>query len=446
MILNKYLLRSAVTGALGGLLFGFDTAVIAGTTHALSERFSLSPVNLGFTVSIALWGTVIGAMSVGAIGQKIGSRATLRITAILYVLSALGCAFAWNWDSLLIARFIGGLGIGGSSVLGPVYIAELAPPRFRGRLVGLFQINIVVGILLAYFSNFLIASFHLGASEWRWQLGVAALPAVLFLLMLFGIPHSSRWLVTQNRIAEAREVLAAIGTPNTEAELKEIVESIHMERSSRRERLFRRQYLAPILLTVTIAAFNQLSGINAVLYYLNDIFVAAGFSRLSGSLQAVIIGAMNLAATLVAMTLIDKLGRKTLLLIGCVGMVICLSGVAAIFATGRFRGSLILFLAGYIASFALSSGSVIWVYMSEIFPTRVRMKGQALGSTVLWIVNGIIAQVFPSLAAKSASLPFVFFGILMASQFFVTLFFFPETKGLSLEQLQRALMKEAKSR
>jgi MFS transporter, SP family, arabinose:H+ symporter len=439
LALNKYLLRSAITGALGGLLFGFDTAVIAGSTHTLSERFFLSPVNLGFTVSIALWGTVIGAMSVGSVGQKIGSRATLRITAILYVLSALGCAFAWNWDSFLIARFIGGLGIGGSSVLGPVYIAELAPPSFRGRLVGLFQINIVVGILLAYFSNFFIVSLHLGPTEWRWELGIAALPAAIFLLMLFGIPHSPRWLVAQNRVEEAREVLQTIGTPNVEGELKAIVESIGLDRSSHSESLFRRRYRVPILLAITIAIFNQLSGINAVLYYLNDIFVAAGFSRLSGSLQAVIVGTMNLAATLVAMTQIDKLGRKTLLLTGCAGMVVCLSCVAGIFASGRFRGALIFFLTGYTASFALSSGSVIWVYMSEIFPNSVRVKGQALGSTVLWVMNGIISQIFPTLIAKSSSLPFVIFGVAMAAQFFITLFFFPETKGLSLEQLQKRL-------
>lgn len=439
MVLNKYLLRSAITGALGGLLFGFDTAVIAGTTHALSEHFYLSPRNLGFTVAIALWGTVIGAMSVGSIGQKIGSRATLRITAVLYVLSALGCAFAWDWDAFLVARFIGGLGIGGSSVLGPVYIAELAPPSFRGRLVGLFQINIVVGILVAYFSNFFIVSLHLGAMEWRWELGIAALPATLFLLMLLGIPHSARWLVTQNRIAEARETLQAIGILDVQAELKEIVGSIEVEQSSHSESLFKRRYRVPILLAITIAVFNQLSGINAVLYYLNDIFVAAGFSRVSGSLQAVIVGAVNLAATLLAIALIDKVGRKTLLLIGCVGMAVCLTGVAVIFASGRFRGALIFFLTGYTASFALSSGSVIWVYMSEIFPTRVRVKGQALGSTVLWVMNGIISQIFPSVAAKSASLPFVFFGIAMTAQFFVTLFFFPETKGLSLEELQKKL-------
>lgn len=439
MAVNKFLLRSALTGALGGLLFGFDTAVIAGTTYALKGHFTLSPFALGFTVSIALWGTVLGAMGAGPIGQRIGSRGTLRIMAVLYVLSAFGCALAWNWHVFLIARFIGGLGIGGSSVLGPVYIAELAPPDYRGRLVGLFQINIVVGILLAYFSNFVIASFHLGAMEWRWEFGVAAIPAVLFLLMLFGIPHSPRWLAAQGRVDEARETLRTIGVPNPEAELDEIVAAIHLDTASSEEPLFKRQYLLPILLAAGLAAFNQLSGINAVLYYLNDIFVSAGFSRMSGALQAVIVGAVNLVATIFAMTLIDKLGRKALLLIGCVGMVISLSGVAAIFMTGHWRGALIYFVTGYTASFALSSGSVIWVYMSEIFPTRIRAKGQALGSTVLWVMNGLISLAFPPLAAKSAALPFVFFAIVMAAQFFVTLAFYPETRGLSLEELQKKL-------
>lgn len=439
MAVNKFLLRSALTGALGGLLFGFDTAVIAGTTYALKGHFGLTPFELGFTVSIALWGTVLGAMGAGPIGQRIGSRATLRIMAVLYVLSAFGCALAWNWHVFLSARFIGGLGIGGSSVLGPVYIAELAPPEYRGRLVGLFQINIVVGILLAYFSNFVIASFHLGAMEWRWEFGVSAIPAVLFLLMLFGIPHSPRWLAAKGRVDEARETLATIGVTNPEAELNEIVAAIHLDANSKEESLFKRQYLLPILLAAGLAAFNQLSGINAVLYYLNDIFVSAGFSRMSGAWQAVIVGAVNLIATIFAMTLIDKIGRKALLLIGCVGMVIGLGGVAAIFMTGRWHGALIYFVAGYTASFALSSGSVIWVYMSEIFPTRIRAKGQALGSTVLWVMNGLISLAFPPLAAKSAALPFVFFAIVMAVQFFVTLAFYPETRGLSLEELQRKL-------
>jgi MFS transporter, SP family, arabinose:H+ symporter len=436
MSLNRFLIRSAITGALGGLLFGFDTAVIAGTTHALTGLYHLTPLQLGLTVSIALWGTVIGAIFAGDIGQRLGSRGTLRVLAFLYVVSALGCALAWSWPAFLAARFIGGLAIGGSSVLGPVYISELAPAEYRGRLVGLFQINIVVGILLAYFSNLLIASQQLGAHEWRWEFGVSALPAILFLVMLWGIPHSPRWLATVGRTAEARETLALIGTAAPEAELESILESLREEHATKREPLFKRQYRKPILLAFAIAAFNQLSGINAVLYYLNDIFASAGFSKVSGGLQTVIVGTVNLVATLIAMTLIDKIGRKTLLLIGCVGMAIGLSGIAAVFFTGRGRGALIYLMTGYTASFALSSGSVIWVYISEIFPNAVRAKGQAFGSSVLWVMNGIISQVFPLLAARSESAPFAIFALLMAAQFFVTLWFFPETKGLSLEQLQ----------
>ena len=220
MRLNALLVRSTLVGALGGLLFGFDTAVISGTTHQLTQVFGLSAGALGLTVSIALWGTVIGAIGAGPLGQKIGGREALRIMAILYVVSALGCALAWNWPSLLCFRLIGGLGIGGSSVLGPVYLAELAPARLRGRLVGLFQINIVAGILLAYASNYAVAQFIGGAAAWRWQFGVATLPAIFFALFLFGIPRSSRWLVTQNRIDEARRVLEMMGTPNSEAELQ----------------------------------------------------------------------------------------------------------------------------------------------------------------------------------------------------------------------------------
>lgn len=268
---------------------------------------------------MALLGTIIGAMTAGIPGQGWGGRETLRVLAVFYVVSALGCAFAWNWPSLLAARFIGGLGIGGSSVLGPVYIAELAPAKLRGRLVGLFQINIVIGILLAYFSNYCIARMGLGASEWRWQFGVAAVPAALFLALLYGIPPSSRWLVTQNRVDEARSVLQLMGAENAETELREIVDSIHVERLHTSERLFAWKYRLPIFLAISIGMFNQLSGINAILYYLNDIFAAAGFSKMSGDLQAVAVGGMNLFATLLAMTVIDKLGRKTLLLIGSVG-------------------------------------------------------------------------------------------------------------------------------
>jgi SP family arabinose:H+ symporter-like MFS transporter len=439
MRLNAYLFKSTIVGALGGLLFGFDTAVIAGTTHQLTEIFHLTAGELGFTVSIALWGTVIGAMSAGAIGQKLGSREALRIMAVLYVISSIGCAFSWNWGSLLAFRFIGGLGIGGSSVLGPVYIAELAPAKWRGRLVGLFQINIVIGILLAYFSNFVIARIGLGALQWRWQLGVAAFPAALFLIMLYGIPRSSRWLVTQNRIDEARSVLQMMGSPDSEAELREIIDSIHLERSAKSERLFQYKYRLPIFLAITIGMFNQLAGVNAILYYLNDIFRAGGFSAVSGDLQAVMVGAMNLIATLLAMTVIDKLGRKTLLLIGSVGTAACLVGVAAIFFTQSHQSYLVWLLVGYIFFFAFSQGAVIWVYISEVFPTRVRSKGQSVGSSSHWIMNAIISGTFPLLAKYSAGAPFVFFAAMMVLQFFVVLFVYPETKGYTLEQMQHRL-------
>jgi len=439
MQLNRYLFKSTIVGALGGLLFGFDTAVIAGTTHQLSEIFNLTAGQLGFTVSIALWGTVIGAMSAGEVGQKLGSRETLRIMAVLYVISSLGCAFSWNWTSLIFFRFIGGLGIGGSSVLGPVYIAELAPAKWRGRLVGLFQINIVIGILLAYASNAFIERLGLGVTQWRWQLGVAAAPAALFLVMLYGIPRSSRWLVTQNRIDEAREVLQLMGTPDSEAELREIIDSIHLERSAKSERLFQYKYRLPIFLAVTIGMFNQLAGINAILYYLNDIFRAGGFSAMSGDLQAVLVGAMNLVATLLAMSVIDKLGRKTLLLIGSVGTALCLACVAAVFFEQAHQSLLVWLLVGYIFFFAISQGSVIWVYISEVFPTRVRAKGQSLGSSSHWIMNAIISGTFPILAKKSAGAPFVFFSAMMVLQFFVVLLMYPETKGYTLEQMQHKL-------
>jgi sugar porter (SP) family MFS transporter len=431
--------KATVVGALGGLLFGFDTAVIAGTTHSLTAVYGLSPSQLGLTVAMALIGTIVGAMSAGIPGQKWGGRETLRVLAVFYVLSALGCAFAWNWYALLAARFVGGLGIGGSSVLGPVYIAELAPAKIRGRLVGLFQINVVIGILLAYFSNYCIARMGLGAAEWRWQFGVAALPAVLFLVMLFGIPPSARWLVTQDRVEEARSVLQLMGAENPGAELKEIVDSIHLERLQTAEPLFTWKYRLPIFLAITIGMFNQLSGINAILYYLNDIFGAAGFSGVSGDLQAVAVGSMNLIATLLAMSVIDKLGRKTLLLIGSVGTAACLAGVSRIFFTQSHRSYLLWLLVGYIAFFAISQGAVIWVYISEVFPNRVRAKGQALGSSSHWIMNALIAYTFPQLAKSSGAYPFVLFAVMMAVQFFVVLFFYPETKGVTLEQMQHRL-------
>ncbi|MGC0771307.1 MAG: sugar porter family MFS transporter [Candidatus Acidiferrum sp.] len=437
--MNANLAKATAVGALGGLLFGFDTAVIAGTTHQLTLVFNLSPSTLGLTVSIALWGTVVGAMTAGVVGQKYGSRETLRVLAVFYVLSALGCALAFNWPMLVASRFLGGLGIGGSSVLGPVYIAEIAPGRWRGRLVGLFQINIVIGILLAYFSNYRIAVLGLGANDWRWMFGVSAVPAALFLIMLFGIPRSPRWLATQNRVDEARSVLQMMGSANPESELHEIVESIHLERAQKSEPLFSRKYRLPIFLAITIGLFNQLAGINAILYYLNDIFAAAGFTKVSGELGPVAVGAMNLCATLLAMTVIDKLGRKTLLLIGSVGLVACLSGLAGIFLTHSHQNYLLWLLIAYIAFFAISQGAVIWVYIGEVFPNRVRSKGQSVGSSAHWIMNAIVSWIFPVLFAFSHGIPFVVFAFMMVVQFFAVLFFYPETKGYTLEEMQHRL-------
>jgi sugar porter (SP) family MFS transporter len=437
--LNKYLLKATIVGALGGLLFGFDTAVIAGTEQQLTQVFNLTPETLGLTVFIGLVGTVIGAACSGALGQKIGGREALRIMAILYLISSIGCAVAWNWDSLMVFRLIGGLGIGGSSVLGPVYIAELAPAKWRGRMVGLFQINVVVGILLAYLSNFIIAGFQLGANEWRVEFGAAILPSALFLIMLYGVPRSSRWLVTSNRTDEALDVLRLMGSPNSEAELKEIMDSVHMELGTKQESVFKRAYFFPIFLAASIGLLNQLSGINAILYYLNPIFAAAGFSKMSSGLQSVFVGLVNLFATFLGMSLIDKLGRKTLLLIGSVGMVFALSGVATIFFTNTHQSLLVWMLMTFILFFAISQGSVIWVYIAEVFPNRVRSKGQSIGSSAHWVSAALITLYFPRISAHSSGAPFVFFAAMMAVQFFLVLFVFPETKGRTLEEIQKKL-------
>src|SRR5580704_7185307 len=342
---NARLLRCIAVGALGGLLFGFDTAVIAGITHALTVQFFLSPGELGFTVSSALWGTVVGAIASGMLGERLGGRESLRILAGCYLVSAIGCALAPSWPALVMSRFIGGLGIGGSSVLGPVYLAEIAPARWRGRVVGVFQINIVVGILVAYLSNYVILTAHPSLDAWRYQFGIAALPALIFLALLFGVPRSARWLVTKNRITEAREVLAQLSSQlssaEAEVELQRIVASIRPTTASQHEPLFQRKYRWPIFLAVSVAFFNQMAGVNAILYYLNDIFALAGFNQVSSNLQAVAIGLMNMLATFLALSLIDRIGRRQLLLIGSVGLALCLAGVSAIFLTHSYQSWLV---------------------------------------------------------------------------------------------------------
>jgi sugar porter (SP) family MFS transporter len=426
-------------GALGGFLFGFDIAAVAGALPRLTEVFHLDSAQVGATVFSGLIGTIIGAMLAGIPAQKLGRRDSLRIMAVLYLISAAGATVAWGWHVLLLVRVIGGLGIGGFSVLGPMYIAEIAPAQWRGRLVGTFQINIVVGILLGYISDYLIAALRPGPAEWHWMLGVAALPTVLLLGALFTIGRSPRWLATQSRIHEAREILRLTGTPNTEAELQEIVASIHLDQQKSRETLLSRKYALPIFLAVTIGLFNQLSGINAVLFYINQIFTKAGFSNLSSAQQAIYVGLANLVATLVAMSVIDKIGRKTLLLIGAVGMTLCLAIIAAIFQVGEHQEYLLWLVLLFIVSFAISQGAVVWVYLGEVFPTSVRSKGQSLGTSANWITNGAIAFTFPILARHHMAGPFYFFAAMMALQFFIVLFIYPETKGLSLEQMQHKL-------
>jgi MFS transporter, SP family, arabinose:H+ symporter len=436
---SKRLLGVALIASFGGLLFGFDTAVIAGTTGALSKIFSLTPAMLGLTVSSALWGTVIGASLSGSLSDRFGRRRCLQILAILYLTSALGCLLAWNWHALLVFRTLSGLAIGSSSVVSPTYITEIAPPRLRGRLVGLFQFNVVLGILLAYCSNYSVGLLELGIGDWRWKFGVAALPALFFLLALLGIPESPRWLIGKGRMQEATAVLTHMGEADAERKTSDILVSLQTGSSMKNEGLFQWRYRLPIFLAITIGIFNQLSGVNAILYYLNSIFERAGFNGVSSNLQAVMIGLTNLVAVTVAMFCIDRIGRRLLLLIGAVGTAICLAGVGVVFQLHQYQAALVWLLVGFIASFSFSQGAVIWVYISEIFPNQVRGKGQALGSFTHWIMNAIVSAVFPFAAYRWGALPFFFFASMMALQFVVVLIIYPETRGVTLEAMENNL-------
>lgn len=422
--------RGVIVGALAGLLFGFDTAVIAGTTESLKQVFALDSTGLGVTVSSALWGTLVGALVAGKPGDRYGAQVCLRWVAILYLASALGCAVAWSWHSLLVFRVLAGLAVGASSVLAPVYLSEIAPAEKRGALVGAFQANIVIGILVAYLSNYLVGGMHLGDVEWHAKFGVAALPALLLLSLLFTIPQSPRWLAQKGRYGEAADGMRALGIADPGAE----IEAIRLTGSLGSPKLSWRQHKRPMLLAFGVAAFNQLAGINAVLYYLNDIFAAAGYDSVSADKQSIIIGATNLIFTGLALAVIDRVGRKTLLLVGSVGLALALAGVAAIMSSGEHRHWLLWLLIGFIASFAFSQGAVIWVYISEVFPTEVRARGQALGSSTHWFMNAIIAFGFPLLAERSAGAPFLFFACAMVAQFVVVLFLFPETKRMPLDR------------
>ena len=438
--LNRHLLSIAIIASAGGLLFGFDTAVIAGTTNALTAVYGLTAFTLGITVSSALWGTVFGAAIAGNLSDYFGRRTCLRSIGLLYFLAALGCAFAWSWDALLGFRILSGLAVGASSVISPTYIAEISPARLRGRLVGAFQFNVVFGIMLAYISNYFVHQLAPGPHEWRWKLGIAAFPALAFFLSLFFIPESPRWLVAKGRDAQALDVLLQIGDVAAERERAEIVQSLEQKKGSSADRVFQWRYRLPLFLAISIGMFNQLSGINAILYYLNSIFERAGFTQVSADEQAILIGFVNLTAVTLAMFVIDKIGRRPLLLIGSVGTTLCLAGVGISFQLNRGRGALLWLLMGFIAFFTFSQGAVIWVYISEIFPNRVRAKGQSIGSFSHWFMNAVVSFLFPILATRwGSATPFYFFASMTALQFFVVMRFYPETRGVSLEAMESNL-------
>ncbi len=444
---KKHLILSTIVAALGGLLFGFDTAVISGTTGWLEKSFNLSSFWLGFTVASALIGTIIGAITISKPADKYGRRNTLIIIAVIYLISALGSAFAWDWYSFLFFRFVGGLAVGAASVVSPLYIAEISPAKYRGRLVAITQFNIVLGMLLAFFSNYIITGLNLGDVEWRWMFGVEAIPALLFFVLLFRNPCSPRWLIAKNRIDEAKLVLEKFGTDNgsVSKEIEEIKASLASEQGGESETLLSKKYLKPILLAVAIAMFNQLSGVNAIWYYAPHIFKMAGAGAESAMLQTVLLGGINIVLTMLALAVIDKFGRKKLMIIGSVGYLVSLSTVAWAFYTYGTDftdiGSTVV-LSGlliFVASHAFGQGAVIWVFLSEIFPNKVRAKGQALGTFTHWFMAAIISWTFPMIAEISGGHTFAFYAVCMVAQLFWVIYIMPETKGVSLEQIQKKL-------
>lgn len=445
---NSLLLSSSLIAALGGLLFGFDTVVISGAQSQLKELFGLSNVMQGFMTASALIGTVFGTLIAGKPGDLYGRRRMLSVSAALFLASSIGCAFAWDFWSLIVFRIIGGIGIGASTVICPLYLAEISPARWRGRLGAFFQFNIVLGILVAFLSNYVIGLIDSGPMEWRWKLGIEALPALAFWFLLSRIPESPRWLIMKGRSQEAQAILGRTGVADPAAEVAMIQHSLHTDNitNATREPIFQRLYAFPLFLAISIAMFNQLDGINALLYYLNPIFSMAGFTKVSGDLQAVVIGVTNLIFTMLGMAIIDRVGRKPLLIAGAVGTGLCLFGVAYIFQANQFHSALVYLLVGYIACHAFSQGAVIWVYISEIFPNSVRAKGQTAGSFTHWIMAAAISWIFPVFAKNAgepgAGLPFYFFAVMMVVQIVIVLRYFPETKGIPLEDIQEKLARK----
>jgi sugar porter (SP) family MFS transporter len=435
---SGFAVRVSLIAALGGFLFGFETAVISGAEKIIQGLWSLSSGWQGFTVASSLIGTVIGSLIAGVPAQKFGRKKVLTIIAILYLLSAVGCALTPMWILFVTFRFIGGIAVGASSVVGPMYIAEISPAHQRGRLAGSFQLMIVTGIFVAYLTNFFFAG--MGDDGWRWMLGIMVVPALAFYMLLRTIPESPRWLVLKGRDEEAAAIFAKTGEHDAISLIKEEHE---LSKHGTKESLFNGKFGKPILYAVILAMFNQLSGINAILYYAPRIFEMAGFSKEQAYLQPVYIGAANLFFTLLAMTVIDKFGRKKLLLIGAAGMIVFLGLTAQAFSSSGSMGSnVLIYLIGFIAFFAFSQGAVIWVFISEIFPNSVRSQGGSLGSFTHWIMAAIISWTFPIIVEGSEHggfYSFVFYAVMMLLSFVFIWRVMPETKGKSLEQIQKEL-------
>jgi sugar porter (SP) family MFS transporter len=423
--------------ALGGFLFGFDTAVISGVEKKIQALFNLSPFWHGFTIASALIGTVAGALFAGAPTDRYGRKPVLFFIAFLFLISAIGSAIATNVTTFIVFRFLGGIAVGASSVAAPMYISEISPAAIRGRMTALFQFNVIFGILIAFVSNYALR--NLGEDAWRWMLGIGGLPALVYFLLLFLVPESPRFLIKANKLTQARSVLQKIETGDLEAEM----DSIRNSMSGAREKLFTKKYSKPIAIAFLVAMFNQLSGINAILYYAPRIFELTGLSSADSLLQPVAIGITNGLFTMLGLVIIDKVGRKKLLIVGSIGMTVCLGLTAKAFYDQQFEGyNLLILLTSYIMFFAFSTGTVIWVLISEVFPTAVRGQGQSLGSFTHWLFAAIITFVFPVMVnwgENGAGNAFMLFSAAMLIQAVVVWKYFPETKGKTLEQLGEEL-------
>ncbi len=439
--MNKILLWS-ITAALAGFLFGFDTVVISGADKKLQELWHTSDAFHGAVVmAMALWGTVAGAIFGGIPTNKFGRKKTLIWIGVFFLVSAVGSAFANDPYTFAFFRFLGGLGIGASTIAAPAYVSEIAPANDRGRLVSLYQFNIVLGILMAFLSNYLLRDA--GENAWRWMIGIMAFPAFFYTIVVFTIPESPRWLLSKSRIAEAKLILQKIHpTANIENLVQELQFDKNESRNQKHETIFLKKYRFPLMLAFFIAFFNQFSGINAFLYYAPRIFAEAGLGESTALISSVGIGLINLIFTLFGVFLIDKLGRKVLMYIGSVGYIVSLGLVSAAFFL-KWQGMQVpIFLFLFISSHAIGQGAVIWVFISEIFPNHLRANGQAFGSSVHWILAAIIPSMIPFLFSTiGAGTVFLIFAVMMFFQLLFVIFMMPETKGKTLEELQVTILR-----